>query len=164
MGTVVSVEEYLNTSFEDGDREYVDGRIVERNLGEIEHSHLQTRIATYLCNHYPALWAGVAVPVQVKPTRFRVPDICVVLGGKPEGRIIVAAPFLVVEVLSPDDRVVDLEEKIDDYLAFGVNYVWVVHPRTRRGYIHTSEGTKETKDGVLRTKDPDIQVPLTGMF
>jgi hypothetical protein len=33
--TLVPVEEYLETQYQDGDREYVDGRIVERNVGEI---------------------------------------------------------------------------------------------------------------------------------
>ena len=93
VGTVVSVEEYLNTSFEDGDREYLDGRIVERNLGEIEHSDLQTAMVTYLRTHCPGIWAGVEVRVQVKATRFRVPDICLVLGGKPQERIVVSPPF-----------------------------------------------------------------------
>jgi hypothetical protein len=46
--TLVAVEEYLSTSYPDGDREYVDGQIVERNLGEIEHASLQTRIVFYL--------------------------------------------------------------------------------------------------------------------
>ncbi len=34
QATLVSVEEYLSTSFDGPDREYVDGRIVERTLGE----------------------------------------------------------------------------------------------------------------------------------
>ena len=46
--TLVSVEEYLGTSYPDGDREYVDGEIVERNLGEIDHADLQSRIVVYL--------------------------------------------------------------------------------------------------------------------
>ena len=43
--TLVSVEEYLRTSYPDADREYIDGRIVERNVGEVDHSDLQTAIA-----------------------------------------------------------------------------------------------------------------------
>ena len=35
--TLVSVEEYLRTSFPDADREYIDGRIVERNVGTGSH-------------------------------------------------------------------------------------------------------------------------------
>ena len=162
--TLVSVEEYLNTSFPDGDCEYVDGRIVERNLGEIDHSDLQTSIAAYLRARYPQFWAGVEVRVQVKPSRFRVPDICLVAGSKPPGRIIRTPPFLVVEVLSPDDRVDELEERIDDYLPSGVPYVLVVNPRTRRGYLHTAEGSRGLKDGVLRTENPAIELPLARMF
>src|SRR2546430_13689137 len=35
------------------------------------------------------------------------------------------------------DRAEEVQEKIDDYLAFGVGYVWVANPRTRRGYVYT---------------------------
>ncbi len=113
----LSVEEYLRTSFSDADREYVDGRIVERNLGEVDHSELQTAVAHYLRTHYKKqVWAGVEVRVQVKKTRFRIPDITVVAGSKPAERIIRTPPVVAVEVLSPDDRAGDLEEKINDYL------------------------------------------------
>ena len=156
---LVSVEEYLRTSHQDGDREYVDGQIVERNLGEFDHSDLQTAIAVYLRTRYQQFWTGVEIRVQVSPTRFRVPDVCLTL-SRPQGRIITPPPFLIVEVLPPDDRAGDLEEKIRDYLAFGVSYIWVVNPRTRRGYIHTSEGSREAQDGVLRTENPEIEVPL----
>jgi Uma2 family endonuclease len=159
--TVISVEEYLQTSYDGADREYVDGRIVERNVGEFDHSDLQTSIAAYLRQHYKQFWSGVELRVQVKRTRFRVPDVCVAQDPRPERGILTSPPFLVVEVLSKDDRVDDLQEKIDDYLACGVKYIWVVNPRTRRGYLHTSEGSHEAKDGVLRTKDPEIAVPLS---
>jgi len=51
--TLVSVEDYLSTSYPDGDREYVDGQVVERNVGEIEHASLQTRIGIYLATTTP---------------------------------------------------------------------------------------------------------------
>ena len=162
--TLVEVEDYLSTSYPDGDREYVDGQVVERNLGEIEHASLQTRIVIYLANHYPEFWAAVEVRVQVELRLFRVPDVTVVAGPEPGGRIVVSPPHLVVEVLSPDDRAGDVQEKIDDYLGFGIPYVWFVNPRTRRGYIHTIEAAREAKDGVLRTADPVIEVPLDELF
>ena len=163
--TLVSVEEYLNTSFQDGDREYVDCRIVERNVGEVDHSDLETAIAVYLRNAYRKwVWVGVEVRVQATSTRFRVPDVCVVAGPRPQSRVIVEPPLLVIEVLSPDDRADELQEKIDDYLGFGIPFVWVVNPRTRRGYVHTAAGSHEAKDGVLRTQDPLIELPLAEMF
>ena len=57
----------------------------------------------------------------------------------------------------------ELQERIDDYLSFGVPYVWVVDPRTKRAYVYTSEATLEVKD-VLRTRNPDIAVPLSELF
>ncbi len=162
--TLVSVEEYLRTSYSDADREYIDGRIVERNVGEVDHSDVQTNAASYIKAHYKRLWAGVEVRVQVKATRFRVPDVCVVLGGKPKSKAIKEPPFLIIEVLSPDDRVADLQERLADYFAFGVKYVWVVNPETRRGFIHTAQSSREARDGFLRTQHPEIKVPLNQLF
>jgi Uma2 family endonuclease len=78
--------------------------------------------------------------------------------------IIRQPPLVAVEVLSPDDRAGDLEEKINDYLAFGIPYVWVINPETRRAYIHTSAGSHEAKGGVLRAESSGIEVPLSEIF
>jgi Uma2 family endonuclease len=157
--TLISVEEYLKTSYPDGDREYVDGVIVERNMGTIDHAHWQSRMLIYL-SRYKQMWTAVEVRVQVKPTRFRIPDVVCVKGSKPEGAIMRQPPFLVIEVLSPDDRADDIQEKVDDYLSFGVEYVWVVNPRMRRGFVYTQDGMREAKDGILRTVNPEIALPL----
>jgi len=109
-------------------------------------------------------WAGVEVRVQVRPTRFRALDVTVMLGPMPAGRVIVTPPLLVVEVLSPDDRAAELQEKIDDYMAFGIPCVWVVNPETRRAYIYTAEGMREAAGGVLRAGSPEIAVPLDELF
>jgi Uma2 family endonuclease len=47
---MVTLEEYLTTAYEEGDREYVDGEIQERNLGEQPHSLTQTSLAAFLFN------------------------------------------------------------------------------------------------------------------
>lgn len=120
--TLVSVDEYLRTSYPDADREYVDGRIVERNVGAVDYSDLQSAIAHHLRAHYKkCVWTGVAVRVQVRKTLFRIPDVTIMLGPKPAERIIRTPPLIAVEVLSPDDRAGDLEEKINDYLALVCN-------------------------------------------
>jgi Uma2 family endonuclease len=71
---------------------------------------------------------------------------------------------LVIEVLSRDDRAEEIQERIDDYVGCGVRFVWVVNPRSRRGWMHTAEGSHEAKDGVLRTADPALEVPLGELF
>src|SRR5436853_6295213 len=96
--TLVSVEEYLATSFPDGDRDYLEGQILERNMGEVAHSDLQSGLLFFFRLHHPDFWAGVEVRVQVKARRFRVPDVCLVAGVKPEGQVVTDPPFLIVEV------------------------------------------------------------------
>jgi len=84
-------------------------------------------------------------------------------GSKPIEQIICKPPLVAVEVLSAEDRARDLQEKIDDYLGFGVKYVWV-NPYRRRAYVHTSTGSREAKDGVLHADTAKIDVPLSEIF
>jgi Uma2 family endonuclease len=51
---------------------------------------------------------------------FRVPDISVVTGPPPDGGIVVEPPYLCIEILSPSDRMKEMQERIDYYLNFGV--------------------------------------------
>jgi Uma2 family endonuclease len=54
----------------------------------------------------------------VKASRFRIPDVCVVV-GEPKEQVLTRPPFLWVEILSPEDRMKRVQERIDDYLAMG---------------------------------------------
>jgi Uma2 family endonuclease len=155
------VSEYLNTSYRP-DCEYLDGELLERNVGEWDHSRLQMLLSGYLLNREKK-WGILVVTeqrVQVKRTCFRVPDIAVLTGGAPSGPIIEEPPLLCIEILSRRDRMAEMQERIDDYLDFGVRFVWLIHPRTRRAFVYTKEGVIEVKDGILRTKDPDLCVVL----
>jgi Uma2 family endonuclease len=164
-GALMSMNDYLSTSFRP-DREYVDGVIVERNLGEKDHSTLQMAISAALFNRRQE-WGIHVFPeqrVQVKARRFRVPDVCVVVGQEPQEQIFTQAPFLCIEILSKDDRMSEMQERIDDYLAFGVAYIWLVDPRTKRAWVCTAAGMQEVTDGVLRTANPGIEVSLGEIF
>jgi Uma2 family endonuclease len=58
----------------------------------------------------------------------------------------------------------DMQERIDDYLTFGVPYVWVIDPRTQRAWAYTKDGSHEVADGILRTENPGIELPLPEIF
>ena len=163
--TLVSVEEYLRTCYRP-DRDYLDGELVERNLGETDHSDCQGRIYAYFLNRSRQLrvYPLVEERVQVSATRFRIPDVSVVLGSRPTDQILTSPPFIAIEILSKDDRIIQMQERIDDYLRFGVRYVWLIDPRTQRAWIYTKEGAHEAKDGILRTEDPAIELPLPEIF
>ncbi len=163
--TLISVEEYLATSYRP-DCDYVDGRIEERNLGEWDHGRLQLKIGAYFLARQREwnTYASTEQRVQVREGRFRVPDVCVTLGD-PQERILTRPPFLCIEVLSPEDRMVRVEKRIDDYLAMGVAYVWVVDPQTRKAFSATAAtGLCEVKSGVLKTENPALEVPLSELF
>ncbi len=164
--TLVTVEEYLRTSFSDGDREYVDGRVLERNLGEKDHSRTQRKLIAFFVAQETALgtYCFPEQRVQVKRTRFRVPDVCVYIGREPQEQVFRTPPFLVVEILSRDDRTSDTQEKIEDYLDFGVGYVWIIDPRTRQGYVHARQGSQTAAGGILGTEDPAIELALASLF
>ena len=85
-GALVSINEYLSTSY-DPDCDFVDGVIEERNLGENDHAELQTAIAAYLRSRRKqwGIYVVVEQRVQVSPTRFRVPDVCVIFRRTTEG-------------------------------------------------------------------------------
>lgn len=51
---------------------------------------------------------------------------------------------------------------VADYLTFGVRYVWVIDPRTRKAWRRTMGGISEASE--LRTEDPEIAVPLDALF
>jgi Uma2 family endonuclease len=162
---LISVEQYLNTSY-DPDRDYVDGRVVERNLGELDHSDLHGEIVFYFRARRKQ-WRVHAFPeqrVQVSATRFRIPDVCVTVGPKPTEQIFRTPPFLAIEILSKKDRERDVLERVDDYLRFGVSYVWVIDPPTQEGWVHTTAGVQPAADGVLRTANPDLDMPLPVIF
>jgi Uma2 family endonuclease len=89
-----------------------------------------------------------------------VPDVCVVLGPEPDEQIFTAPPFLCIEILSPEDRQSRMQERIDDYLRFGVRYVWLIDPYQRRAWIYTQDEIREVRDGLLRTANPEWIVPL----
>lgn len=162
---LVSVEEYLNTIYHP-DCDYVDGRVVERNLGELDHSDLQTEIAVYfrLRRKQWHVHAFVEQRVQVSATRFRVPDVCVTLGPKPTDQIFRTPPFLTIEILSKKDRKREMQERIDDYLRFGIPCVWVIDPRSQEGWEHTTQGVLPAINGILRTRNPDLELPLPEIF
>ncbi|MCC7343216.1 MAG: Uma2 family endonuclease [Bryobacterales bacterium] len=160
--TLVPVETYLNTAYSP-DVEYVDGELVERNLGETDHSGVQGALVAMLFSlrKQGGLRVYPEQRVQVKPDRFRVPDVCAIT-GKPDGPVLRQPPLLVIEILSKDDTMLSMTERIDDYLDFGVPHVWLIDPALRRGFVCTREGLRV--ETVLRTADPQIEVPLAEIF
>jgi Uma2 family endonuclease len=74
----------------------------------------------------------------------------------------------VVEIVSPSDRWQAIEDKISEYFAVGVAWVWVVHPRQRAVYVYRSQHERLRLDsesvlageGVLA----GLRLPVAALF
>ena len=155
---LVPVEEYLNTSY-DPDVEYVDGVLVERNVGEWHHSLIQSNLILALHRRYPHFYAIPSLRSHTTETRYRLPDISVLL-APPKTRYLEDAAHIAIEVLSDDDRMSMMLEKLEEYAAKGVPNIWLIDPRLQRisvyaaGNIELVKGdTISTCDGIELTRD-----------
>ena len=163
--TLVSVDEYLTTAYRP-DCDFVDGEVIERNVGRKDHSKLQRNILMWFCAREQELRL-TAFPeqrIQVTLRRYRIPDICVVALPEPDEQILTQPPYICVEVLSPDDSFPKLQGRLDDYLAMGVPNIWVLDPASRRGWSIAREGHFEALDGTLRTSDGRVNMPVADLF
>lgn len=163
--TLVPVEEYLRTTYEP-DCDYVDGEVLERNVGERDHSKIQRQLILFFGTRAKKMGIHVFPEqrIQISARRFRISDVCVIAGPEPEDQVFRTPPLICIEILSKDDRQDRMQEKIDDFLNFGVRYVWVINPRNRRAWVYTPDGSREVKDGVLRTTNPAIELKLSELF
>jgi Uma2 family endonuclease len=161
----IPVDEYLSTSYEP-DCEYDDGVIVERNVGEFEHSFLQTLLATLFTNNMDA-WRALGLTeqrIQIGPRRFRIPDVCVLRLGDPTDDILVHPPLIAIEILSPEDTIRRATRKAAEYLEFGIEHVWVVDPQARVAYRGTPKALERIADGELAVPGTPIVVRVAELF
>lgn len=163
--TLVSEQEYLRSSY-DPDVDLVDGVLEERNVGEFDHSDLQTEIAHWVRTHLLGLGlnAFVELRTRVRVGRYRVPDVAIIRGKRPKAGVLETAPLVAIEILSPEDRMRRVQKRIDDYLAMGTPVVWVIDPETRRAWVYREGSIEESKDGNLKAGPPDFVLPLHEIF
>ncbi|MCC7452236.1 MAG: Uma2 family endonuclease [Anaerolineae bacterium] len=78
------------------------------------------------------------------------------------------APDLAVEVVSPDDTAVAVQDKVNLYLEAGTRLVWVVYPELQRVVVHRANRTSITvkRDGLLDGEDvlPGLKIAVTDVF
>ncbi|MBI2767457.1 MAG: Uma2 family endonuclease [Chloroflexi bacterium] len=122
------------------------------------------RLANFVADHPQAAVFPQDTALDIWPDvrdHFRKPDVMVVplrgLGGTlPEG-LVTTVPWLVVEVVSPHDDAIKLEQKLDDYRRGGVPLVWVIYPETHTAYAR--HGTQVDLLGATDTLDAGPALP-----
>jgi Uma2 family endonuclease len=159
--TAISVREYLATSYRP-DRDYVDGEVLERNLGEREHGAIQIFLGAWFFNHRDQ-WKVAPLTetrTQVKPASFRIPDVCLVAADAPFESVLRTPPLLCVEIMSPQDRLNAVRQRLQDFVDMGVHDIWVIDPESRRCYTCIAGKFEDFTGDTLRIAGTEIHVPL----
>ncbi|HEY7390664.1 MAG TPA: Uma2 family endonuclease [Bryobacteraceae bacterium] len=157
----VPLQEYLTTAYSP-DREYRDGILLERNVGELAHATLQTLLAVYI-GRRGKQWnvvSLISLRIRVRDGWYAVPDICIYSQPAPNERYPERPPLLWIEILSEDDRMTDVWAKAAELVKFGVPYVWIIEPHTLKSELWTASGAATIEDKTLRLPNTDIIIPL----
>jgi len=159
--TLIPVEEYLNTSY-DPDVEYVDGVLVERKVGDYLHSLVQSNLIFALRLKYRDLFVLPELRSRTRETRYRLPDVCVLL-HPPKTKYLDAA-FLAIEILSEDDRMTRIMEKLEEYEQKGVPNIWLIDPRLRTMSVYSQGTLQEVRGDIIATGNPRLELTRQEIF
>jgi hypothetical protein len=128
----ITPQDYLS-SVPRPDCDLLNGELQERNVGEFEHAFMQACVSSWFLQHLAA-WSLIPLSemrTQIAPDRYRVVDVAVVSKDAVREPVLKAPPFIVIEILSPEDRVGRYRERLEDYRKMGVRNIRVVDPVLR---------------------------------
>ena len=160
-GVLISLEKYLATDYSP-DREFVDGVVVERHVGERPHSIVQSNLIFALRQKYRHLCVWPEQRIRTVAGRCRIPGVLIVLSD-PGTSILEDPPFVVVEILSATDGMTDVMEKLEEYRTVGVPNIWLLDPKRARAYRFRAGGLEEAF-GELVAESPEIRLELDEVF
>ena len=99
-GSRMTEEEYLATDFE-VDPDFIDGRLEQRFVGDIEHSNWQRALVLWFSQNTSMLAAN-EIHIRFPDGNYRIPDVAVFM-RPPQGDYVTEPPLAVIEILSPSD-------------------------------------------------------------
>jgi len=160
--TGLSVEEYLHTSFPDLDREYRDGDLVERSLPDYLHGKTQLLLAGGFAalRKQLSIFPCTETRMKLRTGRYAIPNLAVFWPEEPP-RVPETPPLVVIEILSLDDRLAEVRDKLEEYKAWGVAHVWLVDPHSRRMYT-CETGLVETQS--LKISELGVGITSADIF
>ena len=157
MATVTKTQYTPEDLLEIDDRpmpELVDGELVERDMGQ-ESDSIAALLIIFLGSFVLANKLGLVNGSQGSyqvfpddPNKVRIPDVSFTRrerlpnarAAKGHGRI---PPDLAIEVISPNDKAKDVNQKINDFLAAGIPLIWVVYPDSQTVTVFRRDGSAQ---------------------
>lgn len=159
--TQLPVEEYLRMSFEGPDREYLDGEVVERAVGGNKHSNTQVEFVYKIRGGSALLHVRSEIRMRVSTTRYRIADAAI-FSEEPLEEVPSIPPLVVLEIVSRDDRLTEIIEKLADYRTWGVPHVWLADPYSERLHIMAADGLQEVP--VFELPEHNLRISKEELF
>ena len=178
--TLLTAAELAQMTPEPGHRyELIRGVVRRMAAAGAKHGQISQEFARRLGNHVVERGLGVVFSsdtgfvIERDPDVILMPDVGFVRAerlppdGVPNGYVPVV-PDLAVEVVSPTDRWVDVEEKVALYLQNGVPLLWLFVPRRRTVRVYAAGRPVEElgEDGVLDGGEvvPGLRLSIAGLL
>jgi Uma2 family endonuclease len=119
--------------------ELVEGELRALSPNNRQHAKMATRLSRLLDTRFPNDWSVLVGdpgfytarrPMRPRDT-IRGPDLIVISVGReaqsdPERAFLTVAPEYVIEIISPSNTEEELDRKVAEYRAAGVDHIWIV--------------------------------------
>ncbi len=159
--------------------EWIFGRVVQKVSPTERHASAQARVAAAFMAWADASGNGrvgtewefrIAPPGEV--VRSLVPDVAFLsydrLGFEEDqaAQMPAVPPNVAVEVLSPNDKRRNVDEKIRVYLACGTGLVAIADPESKTVVLHDASGvvTLKVGDTLRHSELPGFAMPIAAIF
>lgn len=159
--TLLSEEEYLSTSFDGPEPDYLEGELVERSMPTTRHSRAGRKLIVRSTQPNLSLCAFPELRIRVATRRYRVVDLAL-FDHEPADDIPIETPLAAIEILSPDDSYTELRRKFEDYELLGIPHIWLVDPITRSFAIYRQASL--TNVGELTIPSHNFTLRLADIF
>lgn len=180
MATIqtMTIEEFAAIT-EPGRFDLVHGEVIQMPPAGGEHGVITIEIGRLIANYVAERQLGRTYAAETgfiidhDARTVLAPDVAFVVSERvppidQQRGFVPIPPDFAVEVVSPSDRIVDVNAKVGEYLEAGVRLVWIVEPRRRTVTVYRADRSArlliegESLDGgdVL----PDFSLPVSDIF
>jgi Uma2 family endonuclease len=177
INSAVTGEELLNMG-EIGPAELIKGEIIEQMPTGHLHGYLEFLIANLLFNFVRkhnlgrVIGGESGVYTSRNPDTVRGMDVAYISHGRfaraSHTGFLDVAPELIVEIMSPNDRWIDIQEKLAEYFGIGVQIVWLIDPQMEQVHVYRSldDVRRLTAENELTAPEilPGFSVPIAEIF
>ena len=155
----MSREEFLELDYEFGKAEWADGVAILMAAARNPHSLLVGNVISAVISSLTGIRVIPEVTLPLDDS-VREPDLAIVPTPNYSPNWRIGIPLVVIEVLSPSTRKLDMGQKADEYLAHGISQYWVVDPVAESIEVRMNVGSEWRSAVVVDAENPEAEIAV----